>query len=104
MTDRDQLDQMIIGWARDRGIFDHANPIAQCAKTIEEATETLQAIIKLDSDDIQDGIGDVYVTLVLLAHMLGMTVHECAGIAYREISERKGSIINGFFVKGGDND
>ena len=94
-----ELDAKIINWAKERGIFDNANPVAQCSKTVEEVAETLNAVIKHDAEGIVDGIGDVYVTLVLLARMFGKTVEECGEIAYREIANRKGKMINCMFVK-----
>lgn len=45
------------------------------------------------------GIGDTLVTIIVLAHQLDLDVTECLSIAYEEIKNRKGKMINGTFVK-----
>lgn len=42
---------------------------------------------------------DTLVTIIVLAHQLDLDVTECLGIAYEEIKNRKGKMINGTFVK-----
>ena len=34
-----------------------------------------------------------------MAHHLGLDLEECVGIAWSEIKDRKGRVINGSFVK-----
>lgn len=93
------IDKKILEWARERGILDSADPIAQASKTVEEVAEVMVATVKGDYDEVVDGIGDTYVTLVILASMYGMSVEECARVAYREIAKRKGKMVGGLFVK-----
>ena len=46
-----------------------------------------------------DGIGDMLVTIILLAEMVGLNSVNCLADAYEEIKNRKGKMVNGFFVK-----
>lgn len=56
-------------WAIDRNLHT-ANPQGQTLKVIEEFTETLLADIDGDELTVIDGIGDTYVTLIILAQQL----------------------------------
>jgi hypothetical protein len=46
-----------------------------------------------------DAIGDIAVVLTNLAYLEGMAIEDCVLIAYNEISNRKGKMVNGTFVK-----
>jgi len=99
----------VIDWAMDRGILTNGTPVSQAAKGLEEYVETLQAIVASDgqlTSAVQDGIGDVLVTLIILARMLGTDIGTCLDMAIREISDRDGQMEGGFFVKnyGGTDD
>lgn len=39
------------------------------------------------------------VTIIVLAHQLDLDVTECLDIAYEEIKNRNGKMVNGTFVK-----
>lgn len=41
----------------------------------------------------------IRVTIIVLAHQLDLDVTECLSIAYEEIKNRKGKMVNGTFVK-----
>ena len=49
--------------------------------------------------EIMDAIGDMVVVLTNLAHLEDTTIESCIAQAYNEIKNRKGSMINGTFVK-----
>lgn len=105
-------------WGRDKGItgpHGTGTLLGQLSKTQEELTETRDAaILHLNGvgemlnkkgeavstvDEVQDGIGDAMVTLILAAEMAGMTIEDCLAAAYSEIANRKGTMVNGQFVK-----
>jgi len=78
------LNEKIIQWASDKGILAKGTPEGQIAKTLEELIETAQAVALYDNakkrnslvmpkflSEVKDGIGDVYVTLVIHAKMNG---------------------------------
>lgn len=94
------LEQNIITWATDRGIFRHSTPQAQALKAVSEMGELADAVIKGNRDDLKDGIGDVVVCLINLAHMEGLDLEGCLSAAWEEIKDRKGKMVpGGAFVK-----
>ena len=56
-------------------------------------------ILNKDEFETIDGIGDMVVVLTNLAHLSGTDIEFCIEQAYKEISSRKGKMINGTFVK-----
>ena len=94
-----ELSLYVIKWAEERGIFDDGDPLAQLDKTQEELDETIEAVKNDDHAEIADGIGDMLVTIILLAKTVGLDSVDCLADAYDEIKERKGKMINGLFVK-----
>ena len=100
----EQLQEKVIQWAKDRNIFENSNAIKQISKTQEELYETLTALRELEQGkesilDVADGIGDMLVTIILLAEMVGLDSVNCLADAYEEIKNRKGKMVDGLFVK-----
>ena len=95
MTD---LIKNIQEWVSDRNL-ETQDPRIQMCKTMEEMGELANAINKGNKADAMDGIGDVVVTLICISMQLGVDFNECLKIAYDEIKNRKGKMINGMFVK-----
>ena len=89
----------IRAWAQVRGIYDEGNTIIQYVKLQEEAGELAKALLSSNHDEVIDAIGDMIVVLTNLAHMEGLKIENCIDSAYNEIKNRKGSMINGTFVK-----
>ena len=97
-ADAEDITELIKKWAIDRGI-QSGNPEAQMVKLLEEAGELASGINKNKLDLIIDSVGDVYVVLVILCMQLGLDINDCIRVAYYEIKDRKGKMINGLFVK-----
>lgn len=96
----DELIARIEMWGRDRGILQNSTAQAQFMKTMSEVGELSDALVKADSAGIKDGVGDVFVTLVLLCKLQGIGIRDCIESAYNEIKCRKGYLnSNGVFVK-----
>ena len=82
-----ELVPLIQEWAKERGIFDKSTPFDN------------------DRTAVQDAIGDVMATLIILKHLNNIThsanttLEECLNIAYNEIKDIKEKMINGKFVK-----
>ena len=94
------LTDLIVGWGFDRRITVNSNPQAQTLKLVSEAGELADAVLKNDKHAIEDAIGDVYVTLVMVASTAGLSVRECVEAAYNQIKNRKGTLTpEGVFVK-----
>jgi NTP pyrophosphatase (non-canonical NTP hydrolase) len=89
----------IRSWAHERGLYEKGDVKTQYVKLQEEAGEVARAIIKNDIPELKDGIGDMVVVLTNLAHLAGLEIEDCIQSAYDVISKRKGSMINGSFVK-----
>ena len=86
-------------WSIDKGL-DKGNSFTQYAKSSEEMGEVAAALCRNDIDELRDGIGDVIVTLVILAQQNNMTLYECLEQAYGEIKDRTGVMSkDGSFIK-----
>lgn len=97
----DKLEVNTIAWANNRGLLKKENSQAQMCKVIEEVGETAAALLKGNREALKDGIGDSLVTLTILAAQNNLTLAECWNSAYNEIVNRKGTTVNGTFIKEG---
>lgn len=93
-------------WADSRGLK-QADSKIQWMRITEEVGEIRDVLLKPTKFTepqaaLKDAIGDTLVTIIVLAHQLDLDVTECLGIAYDEIKNRKGKMINGTFVKEDD--
>ena len=96
------MEQLIRQWAIDKEL-DKGHPYSQFLKMMEEQGELAEALVKKQSyDDVKDAIGDVFVTLVILAQQLDTSVAECSQIAYDVIKDRQGKMVDGTFIKESD--
>ena len=86
-------------WARVRGLYDKGDTKTQLIKLQEEMGELAKATLEKDENEIIDAVGDMVVVLTNLAHLNGVNIETCIATAYNEISQRKGKMINGTFVK-----
>lgn len=99
----DQEDDDFKNWADERNLK-QADPKIQWMRVTEEVGEIRDVLLKPTKFTepqaaLKDAIGDTLVTIIVLAHQLDLDVTECLGIAYEEIKNRKGKIVNGTFVK-----
>lgn len=90
-------------WAISHGL-DKGNPKIEWMKVTEEVGEIRDVFLKphdfADPEwSLKDAIGDSIVTLVVLCLQLGYDVEECLTIAYNDIKDRKGVMIDDNFVK-----
>jgi len=86
-------------WASDKDLLKPENATKQMLKVMEEVGETASAVAKGNQEAIIDGIGDSFVTLIILSYQLGFTPEQCLEAAWYEIKDRKGKTENGIFVK-----
>lgn len=94
----DRLTTWIEQWAVERGLHT-ADPNKQVLKLGEEFGELCQGMAKGKRDQVTDSIGDMYVVLTILSMQLGISIDNCVNMAYDEIKDRKGKMINGVYVK-----
>jgi len=117
----EELSKLVIEWGESKGILDSSTALRQLDKTQEELDETRAALKKLNDFDYQrdlmealgmptsnkedilaevkDGIGDMLVTIVLLAKMVDLDTTDCLNAAYDVIKQRTGKMVDGQFVK-----
>jgi NTP pyrophosphatase (non-canonical NTP hydrolase) len=109
------LSEKVIEWAKEKGILEKGNPLAQAQKTLEEVNELIEAVqaqsqmasvftnskgkVVNTKAEIKDAFGDILVTIIIGAEMQGLDLLECLSSAYEVISKRKGQMIDGQFVK-----
>jgi hypothetical protein len=60
-----ELQPLIIEWAKNKNLVFPENAEKQYLKLFEEIGETAQAILKNNIQGIKDGIGDIFVVLVI---------------------------------------
>ena len=77
-----ELQVLILQWAKDKDLLKSENAPKQRLKLLEEVGETAGAILKNNTDEIKDGIGDIFVVLVILAEQLSEEIlFEMDGVA-----------------------
>ena len=90
-------------WASDRNLIEGSTPWKQLVKLEEECEELAQSIKNCRGIrymvDIKDAIGDIQVVLAVICAQLGIDIDECREIAWNEIKDRKGKMVDGVFVK-----
>lgn len=90
--------EKIIDWSIDRNLHNQ-DPVKQIAKFLEEGGELASALVKNKPNLVKDSIGDIYVVLVVLCTQLNIDINECIELAYNEIKDRTGKIVDGVYVK-----
>lgn len=99
--DGNKLINDVIQWRRDKGID---NAPMQFAKINEEIGELAHELVRgniepVPSQDAVDAIGDILVTVIVFADIVGVTPLGALQLAYDTIKERKGETKNGQFIK-----
>lgn len=87
-------------WHYDRNLIKGSDDKTQFAKLIQEAGELSDNICK--GKDIRDDIGDMMVVLINIAERNNVSLTECLEVAYNDIKDRKGRMVDGVFVKEAD--
>ena len=98
-----ELIDKVNDWAISHGL-DKGNPKVEWMKVTEEVGEIRDVFLKphdfADPEwSLKDAIGDSIVTLIVLCLQLGYDVEECLTIAYNDIKDRQGVMIDDNFVK-----
>lgn len=115
MKEYRELENLVIQWAKDKGILDKATPLAQANKTLEEVNELIEACtaqangeemfvndknqLKNTSGEIADALADILVTIIIGAKLQGLDLVNCLSDVYDIISKRTGKMIDGQFKK-----
>ena len=94
-----ELFKSVKGWASDKDLLHRENVDYQILKVNEEIGELNGALARKDAEGIIDGIGDGFVTLIILSHQIGISPKKALLYAWNEIKDRTGETKNGVFVK-----
>lgn len=100
MSDVDLYDKCIRQWHHDRNLIDGATDKDQFMKLMQEAGELSDNICK--QKDCRDDIGDMIVVLINIMERNGYSMEECMAQAWNDIKDRKGRMVDGIFIKEGD--
>jgi len=92
-----QLIQLIALWHQDRNLIEGSTDKDQYMKLIQECGELSDNICK--GKDIADDIGDIMVVLINIAVRNGLSIEHCLEVAYHDIKDRKGKMVDGVFIK-----
>ena len=94
------LEKLIGQWHRDRNLIDGSTDKDQFMKLLQEVGELSDSLCK--GKDFRDDIGDIMVVLINILVRNGVTIDECLEIAYNDLKDRKGKMVDGVFIKEGD--
>lgn len=94
----DDLVSKVWDWFDEKKLHD---PIMQYTKMIEECGELAHELTRGNRDtlEVQDALGDIFVTVIGMCHHLDLDPEVCLAMAYEEIKDRKGKVVDGSFVK-----
>lgn len=99
----EELENSVVDWAEDRGIYRHSTAQAQFLKAVSELGELADAIGKKQDLEVIDAIGDTIVCLINVAAFYDISVTYCLRQAWEQIKDRKGHMVaGGVFVKEGN--
>ena len=96
-----ELIEKVKQWHVDRNLIDGANDKDQVLKLLQEMGELSDNVCK--GNDIRDDLGDMLVVMINIMKRNNISMEECLQVAYDDIKDRKGKMIDGIFVKEGDN-
>jgi len=90
---------LVIDWANGKRLIKPENQLKQALKMVSEVGELCDEVIKENTEAQKSELGDVLVTVIILAEQLGINPIECLQTAYDKIKDRKGQTVNGTFIK-----
>ena len=96
----EKLIELVTQWHRDRNLIDGSDDKSQTLKLLQELGELSDSVCKEQS--ILDDIGDMLVVMINICERNKISLEKCLEVAYNDIKDRKGKMIDGIFVKEGD--
>ena len=92
-----KLIEKVKQWHYDRNLIDGSTDKAQFIKLVEELGELQDNIMA--GTDFKDDIGDMLVVMINLCERNNTTLEDCLEVAYNDIKDRTGKMVDGVFVK-----
>lgn len=96
----ENLIKLVAQWHKDRNLIDGSDDKSQTLKLLQELGELSDSVCK--ERPILDDIGDMLVVMINICERNKITLSECLQVAYNDIKDRKGKMIDGVFIKEGD--
>ena len=84
-------------WFDDRNLIEGSTDKDQILKLMQELGELSDHACK--GEDIRDDLGDMLVVMLNIMKRNNYSINECLQIAYDDIKDRKGKMVDGIFVK-----
>ncbi|MFR1138344.1 MAG: MazG-like family protein [Anaerococcus vaginalis] len=108
----EKVKELVLEWADDKDLLNSENADTQFMKFIEEVFEFKtemdlyfyhsDVLKDVNKEHMEDEMGDIFVTLIILCEDLKIDPIVCLEMAYEKIKDRRGKTINGTFVKSED--
>ena len=103
----EELVRRVAEWGREKGIN---NATMQFAKINEEVGELAHELVRgycgsdnsVPSQETVDAIGDILVTVIIFADIIGVDTIGALRLSYDTIRNRVGHTVNGSFIKDGE--
>jgi NTP pyrophosphatase (non-canonical NTP hydrolase) len=92
-----ELIQQVIQWHKDRNLIEGSDDKSQVMKLLQELGELSDSVCK--GEDVMDDIGDMLVVMINICERNGVEIEDCLGVAYDDIKDRKGKMVDGVFIK-----
>jgi uncharacterized protein YabN with tetrapyrrole methylase and pyrophosphatase domain len=77
-------------WHENRNLIDGSSELGELSDSV------------CKGNDIRDDLGDMMVVMINIMKRNNITMNECLTVAYNDIKDRKGKMIDGIFVKESD--
>ena len=87
-------------WHEERNLIEGSTDKDQVLKLMQELGELSDSVCK--GNDIRDDLGDMMVVMINIMKRNNITMNNCLTVAYNDIKDRKGRMIDGIFVKEAD--
>ena len=94
----DDLIDKVKQWHHDRNLIEGSTDLQQFNGKLLEEVKELETNILL-SQPVADDIGDILVVLINIATRNNLGLSECLQVAYDDIKDRKGKMVDGVFIK-----
>jgi NTP pyrophosphatase (non-canonical NTP hydrolase) len=102
VKDLSELALLVERWAHDRNLIEGTTPDKQFIKLVEEIGEVAETLAKDKPHNFKLEMGDMLVVMTILAAQKGTNLNECLALAWNKIKDRKGRMVEGYFVKEDD--
>lgn len=89
-----------IQWHKDRNLINGSDDKTQTLKLLQELGELSDSVCK--EKPILDDVGDMLVVMINICERNQVSLEDCLKVAYEDIKDRKGKMVDGVFVKESD--